>query len=186
MALTVREARADVPAGDALFAPRVIGNIREGAVRHLRLTAKGITAHDAGALLGGVPGVGRVEVLESDGTVTLSATLEGAIQPLVKALGTLQLKDLVLEEPALEESVLQIYSIPRASKPEHSSPRETAKRAPRYRCSAGVFDSWRSTLAWAAGPAAATLLYLPLYPSIGGSAQMQDMIDALPAEMTRH
>jgi ABC-2 type transport system permease protein len=47
------------------------------------------------------------------------------------------------------------------------------------------FDSWRSTLGWAAGLAGAAFLYLPLYPSIGGSAQMQDMIDALPAEMTK-
>lgn len=47
------------------------------------------------------------------------------------------------------------------------------------------FDTWRSTLGWAAGLAAAALLYLPLYPSIGGSAQMQDMVDALPAEMTK-
>ncbi|WP_142060567.1 ABC transporter permease subunit [Pseudarthrobacter sp. B4EP4b] len=47
------------------------------------------------------------------------------------------------------------------------------------------FDTWRSTLAWAAGLAAAAFLYLPLYPSIGGSAQMQDMINALPAEMTK-
>lgn len=47
------------------------------------------------------------------------------------------------------------------------------------------FDSWRSTLAWGAGLAAAAFLYLPLYPSIGGSAQMQEMIDALPAEMTK-
>jgi ABC-2 type transport system permease protein len=47
------------------------------------------------------------------------------------------------------------------------------------------FDTWRSTLGWAAGLAAAALLYLPLYPSIGGSAEMQDMVDALPAEMTK-
>lgn len=47
------------------------------------------------------------------------------------------------------------------------------------------FDTWRSTIAWAAGLAGATFLYLPLYPSIGGSAQMQDMVDALPAELTK-
>jgi ABC-2 type transport system permease protein len=47
------------------------------------------------------------------------------------------------------------------------------------------FDTWRSTLGWAAGLAAACFLYLPLYPSIGGSAQMQDMVNALPAEMTK-
>lgn len=46
-------------------------------------------------------------------------------------------------------------------------------------------DSWRSTLAWAAGLAGACFLYLPLYPSLGGSDQMQAMIDALPAEMTK-
>ncbi|QOD02518.1 ABC transporter ATP-binding protein [Pseudarthrobacter sp. BIM B-2242] len=95
-----------------IIAVESVSGLREGAVRHLRLTANGITAHDAGALLRGVPGVGHVEVLESNGTLTLSATLEGAIQPLVKALATLQLKDLVLEEPDLEESVLQMYSMP--------------------------------------------------------------------------
>jgi ABC-2 type transport system permease protein len=47
------------------------------------------------------------------------------------------------------------------------------------------FDPWRSTLAWAAGLAAAAFLYLPLYPSIGGSAQMQELMDALPVEMTK-
>lgn len=46
-------------------------------------------------------------------------------------------------------------------------------------------DSWRSTLGWALGLSGATFLYLPLYPSIGGSAEMQQMIDALPAEMTK-
>ncbi len=46
-------------------------------------------------------------------------------------------------------------------------------------------DSWRSTLAWALGLSAACMLYLPLYPSIGGSAQMQDLINALPPEMTK-
>ncbi|NQD87150.1 ABC transporter permease subunit [Paenarthrobacter sp. CM16] len=46
-------------------------------------------------------------------------------------------------------------------------------------------DSWRSTLGWAVGLTAACMLYLPLYPSIGGSAQMQDLINALPPEMTK-
>ncbi|MFJ5954624.1 ABC transporter permease subunit [Paenarthrobacter sp. NPDC092416] len=46
-------------------------------------------------------------------------------------------------------------------------------------------DSWRSTLAWALGLSAAIMLYLPIYPSIGGSSQMQDLINALPPEMTK-
>ncbi|WP_051427558.1 ABC transporter permease subunit [Arthrobacter sp. H20] len=48
-----------------------------------------------------------------------------------------------------------------------------------------LLDHWRSTLAWAVGLAAAILVYLPLFPTLGNSAEMQDMIDALPAEMTR-
>ncbi|GAC1485215.1 MAG: ABC transporter ATP-binding protein [Pseudarthrobacter sp.] len=112
-----------------IIAVESVSGLREGAVRHLRFSVNGITAHDAGALLGAVPGVGHVEVLESDGTVTLSATLEGAIQPLVKALGTLQLKDLVLEEPDLEESVLQMYSSPGDTSPTPPAHRMSAHRA---------------------------------------------------------
>jgi ABC-2 type transport system ATP-binding protein len=94
-----------------IIAIESVSGLREGAVRHLRLSANGITAHDA-ALLGAVPGVGHLEVFESGSTVTLTATLEGDIQPLVRALGTLELKDLVLEEPDLQESVLKMYSSP--------------------------------------------------------------------------
>jgi ABC-2 type transport system ATP-binding protein len=94
-----------------IIAVESVSGLREGAVRRLRLTANGITAHDAGTLLAGVPGVGHVEVLDSgDGRVTVAATLEGAIQPLVRMLGSLRLTELVLEEPDLEESVLKMYS----------------------------------------------------------------------------
>jgi len=93
-----------------IIAVESVSGLRAGAVRHVRLSAHGINAYDAGALLGAVPGVGRVEVLESGSTVTVSATLEGDIQPLVQVLASLQLTDLVLEEPDLEESVLKMYS----------------------------------------------------------------------------
>ncbi|MDJ0321209.1 ABC transporter permease subunit [Pseudarthrobacter sp. PS3-L1] len=56
-------------------------------------------------------------------------------------------------------------------------------RLPLFRRALG--DSWRSTLAWGLGLAAAAFLYLPLYPSLGGSTQMQDLISSLPAEMTK-
>ncbi|AUZ35566.1 ABC transporter [Arthrobacter sp. PGP41] len=87
-----------------------VEGLREGAIRHLRFTASGIAAHDAVAQLARVPGVGQVQVLEADGSVTLSAVLEGAIQPLVRMLDSLQLTDLVLEEPDLEEAVLKMYA----------------------------------------------------------------------------
>ena len=46
-------------------------------------------------------------------------------------------------------------------------------------------DSWRSTLGWAAGLAATIFIYLPLYPSIGGSPEMQGVMDAFPPEMIK-
>ncbi|HEU4666307.1 MAG TPA: ABC transporter ATP-binding protein [Arthrobacter sp.] len=93
-----------------IIAVESVSGLREGAVRRVRFTTAGMAAHDAVAQLARVPGVGQVEVLESDGTATLSATLEGAIQPLVRMLASLQLTDLVLEEPDLEEAVLKMYS----------------------------------------------------------------------------
>ena len=44
-------------------------------------------------------------------------------------------------------------------------------------------ESWRSLLGWTIGLAAVLFLYLPLYPSIGGNGQMQDIIDALPKQL---
>lgn len=48
-----------------------------------------------------------------------------------------------------------------------------------------IADSWRSLLGWAAGIAAALLLYLPLFPSIGGNGQMQQMLETLPPELVK-
>ncbi|MGL3805380.1 ABC transporter permease subunit [Paeniglutamicibacter sp. R2-26] len=46
-------------------------------------------------------------------------------------------------------------------------------------------DSWRSSLVWGLGLLAVMLLYLPLYPSIGGNEQMRGLIDSLPQEMVK-
>ena len=46
-----------------------------------------------------------------------------------------------------------------------------------------LLESWRATLGWTIGVAAALLLYLPLFPSIGGNDQMQQLIDGLPPEL---
>lgn len=95
-----------------IIAVESVSGLREGAQRRVRFTAHAISADDAVALLSEVPGVGNVEVLESDVSVTLSATLSGPIQPLVRMLGWLELADLVLEEPDLEDAVLKMYSVP--------------------------------------------------------------------------
>lgn len=44
-------------------------------------------------------------------------------------------------------------------------------------------ESWRGLLGWTVGVAAALALYLPLFPSIGGNGQMQEIIDSLPPEL---
>lgn len=46
-------------------------------------------------------------------------------------------------------------------------------------------DSWRSLLGWTIGIVGAISLYLPLYPSIGGNGQMQQIIDSMPPELTK-
>ncbi len=44
-------------------------------------------------------------------------------------------------------------------------------------------ESWRSLIGWGLGVVAALTLYLPLYPSIGATGQMADIIETLPPEM---
>lgn len=44
-------------------------------------------------------------------------------------------------------------------------------------------ESWRGTLGWTIGSTAVLFMYLPLFPSIGGNGQMQQIIDSLPPEL---
>lgn len=46
-------------------------------------------------------------------------------------------------------------------------------------------SSWRSLAGWCVGLTAVLFLYLPLYPSIGGSAQTQQLISSLPPQLVR-
>jgi len=46
-------------------------------------------------------------------------------------------------------------------------------------------ESWRSLIGWSLGLTAAAALYLPLFPSMNQNSQMQDLIDSMPAELTR-
>ena len=64
-------------------------------------------------------------------------------------------------------------------------PTDTLRRTPFPLFSKVFTDSWRSLLGWGAGLAAATFLYLPLFPSMTGDAGMQDLINNLPSELTR-
>lgn len=46
-------------------------------------------------------------------------------------------------------------------------------------------ESWRSTVGWSLGVAAAMFMYLPLFPSLGGNPDVQELLDSLPEEMVR-
>lgn len=57
-----------------------------------------------------------------------------------------------------------------------------SSKLPLFRRSIG--ESWRSTLGWTIGVAAALLLYLPLFPSLGGKdSQMAQLIHNLPPQL---
>lgn len=44
-------------------------------------------------------------------------------------------------------------------------------------------DSWRSLIAWSLGVVAAIMLYLPLFPSLGGNPDVQELLNSLPPEL---
>lgn len=48
-----------------------------------------------------------------------------------------------------------------------------------------LLETWRSLLGWTIGVAGVLFMYLPLFPSIGGNGQMQQIIDSLPAELVK-
>jgi len=90
-----------------------VDELRTTAIRHLRLVATGIRPTDLAAVLGALEGVTTIEcTLTPAGDAEAVATLSGEIAPFVQVISTLQLKDLMLEEPDLEESVLKLYSAP--------------------------------------------------------------------------
>ncbi len=46
-----------------------------------------------------------------------------------------------------------------------------------------IADGWRSVLGWTIGIVGVIALYLPLFPSIGGNGQMQQIIESMPPEL---
>jgi len=93
-----------------------VNELRNTAIRHVRMSASGVGAAELTQVLAAVPGVGDLAcTVDSAALATATATLSGAVRPFVQAIAALQVTDLVLEEPDLEESVLTLYSAPAAS-----------------------------------------------------------------------
>ncbi len=46
-----------------------------------------------------------------------------------------------------------------------------------------IADGWRSIVGWTIGIVGVIALYLPLFPSVGGNGQMQEIIESMPPEL---
>ncbi|MGY1552825.1 ABC transporter ATP-binding protein [Microbacterium sp. A588] len=86
-----------------------VASLRLGSVRRVRVIVEGTDAAAARAALKRVPGIDALEVTAAAADVQVSATIEGAIDPLVKLLAQYDVRELTVEEPDLEESVLRLY-----------------------------------------------------------------------------
>ena len=91
-----------------------VESLRLTAVRRVRARIAGV-ASAVRAVLATVPHLAELGTLDdtadADGQTTVTATIEGDIDPLIKRLATLTVLDLTIEEPDLEESVLRLYGI---------------------------------------------------------------------------
>lgn len=114
-----------VLANGRIVADGDVASLRLGSMRRVRARIGGADAAAARAAFETVPGVEGVDAGPSTGSgtgagadgVQLSATVEGAIDPFVKALAQYDVHELTVEEPDLEESVLRLYGDAASSAP---------------------------------------------------------------------
>lgn len=99
-----------VLANGRIVADGDVASLRLGSVRRVRVRIGGTDAAAAHTAFAGVPGVEGLDAAASGAAgIELTATVEGAIDPFVKALASYEVQDLTVEEPDLEESVLRLY-----------------------------------------------------------------------------
>jgi len=92
-----------------------VASLRLGSIRRVRAELSTTDAPADRAEFDRVPGLTEVDMHDADGVLTISGTVDGAIDPLVKALARFEVRDLTVEEPDLEESVLRLYGDTAAS-----------------------------------------------------------------------
>lgn len=66
-----------------------------------------------------------------------------------------------------------------------STGREYVRRAPVPIFGKAFTDGWRALIGWAVGFGVAAFLYLPLFPSMAASADMQKLVDTMPAALVK-
>ncbi len=99
--VAVMSAGRIVAAGD-------VASLRLAGIRRLRLGVIDTTADAVQRTLSHLPHL-RDVVVTPGAVVRATATIDGDIDPVVKAIAALRTVDLSIEEPDLEESVLQLY-----------------------------------------------------------------------------
>lgn len=98
-----------VLANGRIVAEGDVASLRLGSVRRVRAVIATTDAAATRTAIAQSPGLHGLEVGEGDGILHLSGTVEGDIDPFVKALAPFEVRDLTVEEPDLEESVLRLY-----------------------------------------------------------------------------
>lgn len=87
-----------------------VASLRLGRIRRLRVKLEGTSADDLRDELTRMPDVRDLDVdVVGDGSVRVTATVDGDVDPVVKLIARYHVSDLVVEEPDLEESVLTLY-----------------------------------------------------------------------------
>lgn len=87
-----------------------VESLRIASVRRIRAAIEGVEPDAVRATLQAVPSVEDVEVASAGALVRVSATVRGAIDPVIRAIAVGTIRDLTVEEPDLEESVLDLYA----------------------------------------------------------------------------
>ncbi|MGW8482495.1 ABC transporter ATP-binding protein [Microbacterium sp. NPDC055903] len=85
-----------------------VASLRLGSIRRIRVTVGEVDAEDVRTAFTSLPGIEELVIDQVD-AARVSATVNGAIDPFVKALARFQVVELTVEEPDLEESVLHLY-----------------------------------------------------------------------------
>jgi len=92
-----------------IVAAGAVDELRLGAVRRIRAVLTDADPNAVRGVLAPLSTSTPPEVRAQDDRVIVHATLEGEIDPLVKALARFHVAELLIEEPDLEESVLRLY-----------------------------------------------------------------------------
>lgn len=94
-----------------IVAQGAVSTLRLASISRLRAVISDTTAEIARAALSALPMLDELDMgsAASGGVVRVSATIRGAIDPVLKVLAQFTVRSLIIEEPDLEESLLELY-----------------------------------------------------------------------------